>query len=75
MILMLNFVMTTAKVSGCKALAKLLMLLGMTYVVDQACNDYSLNKQGSRFVGRMKSSAKYDDVETREAQGEGMIGG
>ena len=50
---------------------------GMTYVVDRAYNDYSwyysLQQQGSVFVGRMKSNARYQVIEELSAQGEGVV--
>ena len=45
------------------------MLSGVTYVVDRAYNDYgwyySLDQMGSNFVGRMKTNACYEVIETR----------
>ena len=71
------FSMTTAKVNDRKALDKLPIMPGATYVVDRAYDDYawyySLSLQDSRFVGRMKKSAVYDVVEERAAKGEGII--
>lgn len=71
------FEMTNAKVNDRKALSSLPMLPGITYVVDRAYNDYSwyysLTQQGSKFVGRMKSNAVYDVVETRPAKGDGVL--
>lgn len=46
------------------------MLSGVTYVVDRAYNDYgwyySLDQKGSKFVGRMKTNACYEVIETRK---------
>ena len=71
------FEMTEAKVNDRKALSSLPMMPGVTYVVDRAYNDYvwyyALTEQGSRFVGRMKSNALYEVVETRTAQGDGVL--
>lgn len=66
------FEMTHAKVNDRKALAKLPLLTGAIYVVDRAYNDYSwyyaLDQMGSTFVGRMKSNACYDVIETRKTR-------
>ena len=63
------FEMTHAKVNDRKALTTLPILSGVTYVVDRAYNDYSwyysLDQMGSTFVGRMKTNACYDVIETR----------
>lgn len=71
------FEMTAAKMNDRKALDKLPMMPGMTYVVDRAYNDYSwyysLEQQGSVFVGRMKCNARYEVIETLSAQGEGVV--
>ncbi len=71
------FEMTTAKTNDCKALSSLPMRSNTTYVVDRAYNDYcwyySLQQQGSTFVGRMKTNARYEVIETHNAQGEGII--
>jgi putative transposase len=67
------FEMTTAKVNDRKALTKLPMMPGMTYVVDRAYNDYgwyyALDQQGSTFVGRMKTNAVYEVIERRNVAG------
>ena len=66
------FEMTPAKMHDRKALNKLPMMSGMRYVVDRAYNDYSwyyaLEQQGSVFVGRMKSNARYQVIEELSAQ-------
>ena len=71
------FQMTNAKVHDCKALNSLPILPGITYVVDRAYDDYSwyygLDQQNSIFVGRMKSSACYEVVETLQAIGDGIL--
>lgn len=71
------FEMTKAKVNDRKALSKLPMLAGMTYVVDRAYNDYAwyyaLTQQGSKFVGRMKKDAVYEVETARKAEGRGII--
>jgi IS4 transposase len=62
--------MTTAKVNDRKAVHKLPILPGATYVVDRAYNDYGwyyrLTQQGTHFVGRMKSNAVYEVIENKE---------
>lgn len=71
------FELTTAKASDCKAAKNLPVLPGATYVFDRAYDDYawyySLTEQGTRFVGRMKSSAVYTVVEEKEPVGEGVL--
>jgi len=71
------FEMTHAKVNDRKALDKLPMLAGATYVVDRAYNDYgwyyALNQMGSFFVGRMKKDARYEVIETRESKGDFIL--
>ena len=71
------FEMTHAKVNDRKALSTLPMTGGITYVVDRAYNDYgwyySLTQLGSKFVGRMKTNAIYEVIETRQAQGDGVV--
>lgn len=66
------FEMTNAKVNDRKALSKLPMMPGTTYVVDRAYNDYgwyhALTQQGSVFVGRMKRNALYEVTEFRERE-------
>lgn len=71
------FEMTTAKVNDRKAARKLPILPEATYVFDRAYNDYgwyySLTQQGTHFVGRMKTNAVYEVVETREITGEHIL--
>lgn len=71
------FEMTHAKVNDRKALAKLPLLTGAIYVVDRAYNDYSwyyaLDQMGSTFVGRMKSNACYDVIETRKTKTDSVL--
>lgn len=71
------FEMTAAKMNDRKALDKLPMMPGMTYVVDRAYNDYSwyysLDQQNSVFVGRMKTNARYEVIETLPTLGEGVV--
>lgn len=68
------FEMTTAKVNDRKALKKLPMMPGITYVVDRAYNDYgwyyALHQQGSTFVGRMKSNAVYEVISSCNVMGD-----
>jgi IS4 transposase len=63
------FEMTHAKVNDRKALTKLPILSGVTYVVDRAYNDYgwyyALGQMNSIFVGRMKKDARYEVLEVR----------
>ncbi|MGI9278138.1 MAG: IS4 family transposase [Endozoicomonas sp.] len=64
------FELTTAKVNDRKAAQNLPIMAGVTYVFDRAYDDYSwyyeMTNQGTLFVGRMKSSAVYTVIETRE---------
>ena len=66
------FERTHARVNDRKALSTLPVLAGVTYVVDRAYNDYGwyymLDQMGSTFVGRMKSNARYEVVESRATQ-------
>jgi transposase len=72
------FEMTTAKVNDAKSLNSLPMLPKATYVVDRAYNNYrwyySLDQQGSTFVGRMKINARYRVAKTLTPVGEGILG-
>ena len=71
------FEMTTAKVNDRKAVHKLPILPGATYVVDRAYNDYGwyyrLTQQGTHFVGRMKSNAVYEVIENKETNAEHIL--
>jgi hypothetical protein len=71
------FEMTTAKVNDRKAVHKLPILPGATYVVDRAYNDYgwyySLTQQGTHFVSRMKSNAVYEVIESKETDAEHIL--
>lgn len=64
------FELTTAKVNDRKAAQNLPIMAGVTYVFDRAYDDYSwyyeMTTQGTIFVGRMKSSAVYEVIESRE---------
>ena len=64
------FELTTAKVNDCKAAQKLPIMAGVTYVFDRAYDDYSwyyeMTCHGTHFVGRMKTSAVYEVVESRD---------
>lgn len=66
------FELTTAKVNDRKAAQNLPIMAGVTYVFDRAYDDYSwyyeMTCQGTLFVGRMKSSAVYEVIETRETK-------
>ena len=70
--------MTTANVNDAKSLNSLPMLPKATYVVDRAYNNYrwyySLDQQGSTFVGRMKINARYRVAKTLTPVGEGILG-
>ena len=70
------FALTTAKVNDRKAAQHLPIMAGVTYVFDRAYDDYGwyyeMTRQGTLFVGRMKSSAVYEVIETRETT-EGII--
>lgn len=72
------FEMTTAKVNDAKSLNTLPMLPKATYVVDRAYNNYrwyySLEQQGSKFVGRMKTNARYRVTQTLTPVGQGITG-
>lgn len=71
------FEMTMAKVNDAKSLNSLPMLPKATYVVDRAYNNYrwyaSLEQQGSKFVGRMKTNARYRVTQALTPMGEGII--
>ena len=60
-----------------KAAERMPLLDGATYVFDRAYNDYTwyqhMDKRDIRFVGRMKSSAKYEVVETLGPMGQAVI--
>lgn len=64
------FELTTAKVNDRKAAQNLPIMAGVTYVFDRAYDDYGwyyeMTCQGTLFVGRMKTSAVYEVIETRE---------
>lgn len=67
------FAMTTAKVNDRKAANHLPILSNATYVFDRAYNDYrwyyeQMHLKGNRFVGRMKSNAQYEVLETKAVQ-------
>jgi len=71
------FQMTHAKVHDRKALSDLPIMSGITYVIDRAYDDYrwyyALDQQSSIFVGRMKSSARYEVVKPLQATGDGIL--
>ena len=71
------FEMTHAKVNDRKALTSLPMLSGVTYVVDRAYNDYgwyyTLDQMNSTFIGRMKSNARYEVIESRAIQSDSIL--
>jgi len=71
------FELTTAKVNDRKAARNLPIMAGVTYVFDRAYDDYSwyyeMTCQGTYFVGRMKTSAVYEVVESRDTTGDFIL--
>tara|TARA_R110002167_G_scaffold2160_1_gene10770 strand:+ start:277 stop:1425 length:1149 start_codon:yes stop_codon:yes gene_type:complete len=71
------FEMTHAKISDCKALSSLPILSGMTYVFDRAYDDYkwyhNITQMGSKFVGRMKSTARYEVIRKNSIKNERIL--
>ena len=64
------FELTTARVNDRRAAQSLPIMAGVTYVFDRAYDDYSwyyeMTCQGTLFVGRMKTTAVYEVIETRK---------
>lgn len=71
------FSLTEAKTNDAKELNNLPMMPNTTYVVDRAYNNYSwfysLNQDGSKFVGRMKTNTCYQVVKKKIPIGMGVI--
>ena len=71
------FSITTAKKHDKKAAEQIPLLNGATYVFDRAYNDYSwyhdMTKRDIRFVGRMKSDAKFEVQEELQVNEDGVI--
>lgn len=71
------FSITSASKHDKKAAEKMPLLNGATYVFDRAYNDYAwfynLTNRDIKFVGRMKSNAKFEVVETLAPSGEGVL--
>jgi len=71
------FSITTASKHDKKAAEKMPLLDGATYVFDRAYNDYSwyysMTLRDIRFVGRMKTTAKFEVLEVLRASGKGVL--
>jgi transposase len=71
------FSITDAKKHDKKAAEQMPLLDGATYVFDRAYNDYSwfhdMTVRNIRFVGRMKSNAKFEVAEEFPISGEGVL--
>ena len=71
------FSITEAKCHDRKAARELPLLAGATYVFDRAYNDYAwfsqMHERDIRFVTRMKSNARFEIAENREAVGDGVL--
>lgn len=71
------FSLTDAKVNDAKELNSLPMIPNTTYVVDRAYNNYrwfySLDKQNSKFVGRIKTNTCYEVKKILTPIGAGII--
>jgi len=71
------FSITTASKHDKKAAEKMPLLDGATYVFDRAYNDYSwyysMTLRDIRFVGRMKTTAKFEVIEVLRASGKGVL--
>jgi len=71
------FSITTASKHDKRAAEKMPLLDGATYVFDRAYNDYSwyysMTLRDIRFVGRMKTTAKFEVVEVLKASGKGVL--
>lgn len=71
------FSITKAKCHDRQAAKNLPLIPGATYVFDRAYNDYAwfnaMSEQGIRFVGRMKSNARFETVEFRPVSEDGVI--
>ncbi len=71
------FSLTEAKTNDAKELNNLPMMSNTTYVVDRAYNNYSwfysLNQDGSKFVGRMKTNTCYQVIQKKIPIGMGVV--
>ena len=71
------FTLSEAKVHDRKAANELALIGGATYVFDRAYNDYrwyrELDQRDIRFVGRMKSNARYEVIEPTPPQTEAVL--
>jgi len=71
------FSITSANKHDKKAADKMPLLSGATYVFDRAYNDYAwfygLTQRDIKFVGRMKSNAQFEVLETNTPSGDGVL--
>ncbi|MDQ7057425.1 MAG: IS4 family transposase [Ghiorsea sp.] len=71
------FSITTASKHDKKAAEKMPLLDGATYVFDRAYNDYawyySMSLRDISFVGRMKSTTRFEVAEVLKASGKGVL--
>lgn len=71
------FSITSANKHDKKAVDKMPLLSGATYVFDRAYNDYAwfhdLTQRDIKFVGRMKSNAQFEVLETSAPSGDGVL--
>jgi len=71
------FSITTASKHDKKAAEKMPLVNGATYVFDRAYNDYawyhSMTQRDIRFVGRMKTNARFEIIEELDAFGKGVL--
>jgi len=71
------FSITTASKHDKKAAEKMPLVDGATYVFDRAYNDYawyhSMSQREIRFVGRMKTNARFEIIEELETFSEGVL--
>jgi len=71
------FSITEASKHDKKAAEEMPLLDGATYVFDRAYNDYAwyynMDQRDIRFVGRMKSNARFNVVKELEPLGEGVL--
>jgi len=71
------FSITEASKHDKKAAEEMPLLDGATYVFDRAYNDYAwyynMDQRDIRFVGRMKSNARFNVVKELESLGEGVL--
>jgi len=71
------FSITNAKCHDRQAARNLPLMPGATYVFDRAYNDYgwfsAMSERNIRFVGRMKSNARFEIVKLRPVSEDGVI--